>query len=245
LELICQRCNETLREQDRYCATCGLPQLLFVAPDGVVLSVSEESDGREAANQGSTHGSTHASTLGSASGIAWRPALKAAIVLAIPASLLCSALSGIGLVFMAGASAWAVNLYARRIRASSISTGAGARIGLVTGLLAGWMTLGLSAAFIWSSRFLFHQSAQMDSSWLSQVEQALQIDKSLFSQMGVSSAQVTEQLQLQRAFMLSAEGRVCIQLFSLLASTLFLVLFAVISGAISARFLTSSNRKRT
>lgn len=183
--------------------------------------------------------------LGSSSGIAWRPALEAAMLLAIPASVLNSVFPSIGLFCLAAASALAVNLYARRIRAASIATGAGARIGLVTGLLANWMTLGLSGAHAWSSRFVFHHNAQMDADWTSFVDQSMQINQNFYSQIGVNSAQFMQEMQLQRLSMLSADGRAGFPLFFFFISALFLVLFSVIAGAITARLLTSSNRKRT
>jgi len=205
------------------------------------LSLGEQGDGQDVTYPGvlATHG------LGSPSSIAWRPALKAAILLAIPASLLSSIFSGISLFCVAAASVWAVNLYARRIRASSISTGAGARIGLVTGMLANWMILGLSGAHVWSSRFVFHRNAQMDADWTSFVDQSMQINQNFYSQIGVNSAQLMQELQVQRLSMLSADGRAGFPLFFFFVSALFLVVFSLIAGAISARFLTSSKAKRT
>jgi len=239
LELTCRRCNDTLREQDRYCASCGLPQLLYVAAEGMVMSVSGGGSEEAALPSGLT-----ARGLGSSSGIAWRAALRAVLVAAIPASLLCSAFPGSGILCMAAAAAWAVNLYARRLHATTISTGAGARIGLVTGLTAIWMTLGLNGAYVWFHRFVLHGGAQMEADWTSFVDQSMQMNQEIYSRLGVNSAQLTQELQLQRLSMLSAEGRAGFPLLFFFFSALFLVLFSLISGAISARFLTSSNRKR-
>ncbi len=238
MEATCQRCNESLREADRYCPSCGLPQLTYVASQSPSVSILEDAGGSPA--------SYAAGLTGLADGIAWRTALRAAVLFAVPAALLCSGLTPIGpslgLIWVIGASAWAVGFYSKRTKPGLLTMGAGARIGLVTGLFASWLTLSVNGVALWVARFLLHQGSQMDSLWTSQVESSLQLSQQMVSDMGMTAAQAAQSTQFSRAWMLSAEGRAGIALTTFLASALFLVCFAMIGGALGARFLTQQRR---
>jgi hypothetical protein len=175
--------------------------------------------------------------LGLAGGeVAWRPALRAAVMLAVPAGVLCSGLipvgQSLGLIWMVGAAAWAVSLYVKRTRPVGLTMGAGARIGLVTGLFASWLTLGVNGAQLWLSRFVFHQGGEIDSLLQATVDKSLQLSQQMIVGMGVASAQMA----------LSAEGRAGMVLSGFLSGAAFLVLFAIIGGAVGARFLAHPRR---
>ena len=215
-----------------------MPQLSYVPAEGAVFAAAEES-GRELAYPGSLA----AGVLGSASGIAWRPALQAAILLAIPASVLSAA--PIGFVCMAGASAWAVHLYAKRIHASGISTGAGARIGLVTGLMASWLSVGLDGFFLWLARFPLHQGSAIDSMWATVVLKPLDQKQQEMAQAGVATPQTIEFAHHLRDFMTSSNGKAAMTMMSLCVATLLLILFATVGGALGARLSTQTRRPST
>jgi len=238
LEATCQRCHETLREADRYCAVCGMPQLLYVAAEA---PHAVQEDGALEDSSGIPTG-----LAGSTGGIAWRPALKFALLLSIPAALLCSGLIPLGqslaMLWMAGAAVWAVGLYFKRARPGWITMGAGARIGLVTGLFASWLTLSVNGVALWISRFLMHQGGEMDSLWATEVDKSLELSKQMVAQMGMTSAQAAQSTQFSRAWMLSAEGRAGIALSTFLAGAVFLILFAMIGGALGARLLAQPRR---
>ena len=149
MEITCTRCHQTIQTEDCYCPACGLPQLLYTA-DGVPGQAQPE-QWNEAVRD--------------ASKVEWKPALRAALMLAVPAGLLSSGLSPLGylgLFWMAAAAAWAVVLYVRSQRPAWITIGAGARIGLVTGLLGGWLAFSASGGALFVERFVFHQSSQID-----------------------------------------------------------------------------------
>jgi hypothetical protein len=234
LEVTCRRCHETLREADRYCPVCGLPQLLYVAAEAPVMGLGE--------GVPLPAGDLAALT----NGIEWRPALRAAVLLAVPAGVLCSGLSQIGsslaLIWMVGAAVWAVALYARRSRSSRISMGNGARIGLITALLASWLSFSLNALLLWLARFVQHQGSQMDVDWNGYVDKVHQMDLQMAAQMGMASAQFTQQLQSQQLLLLSPEGRAGAPLFLFATGTVFLILFAALGGALSARFVGQPRR---
>jgi hypothetical protein len=238
LEATCQRCHETLRDADRYCPACGLPQLIFVASETPVAALGED----DVQNQG---GASSGRT-GLADGIVWRTALRAALMLAIPAGVLCSGLipigQSLGLFWVVGAAAWAVSLYSKRARPGWLSMGTGARIGLVTGLFASWLSLSVNGISLWVARFVLHQGGQMDSLWATEVESSLQASQQMVAQMGMTAAQAAQSTQFSRSLMLSAEGRAGIALSTFLGGAVFLVLFAMIGGAIGARWLAQPRR---
>ena len=178
MEITCSRCHQTIQTDDCYCPACGLPQLLYA---------SEGLPGQAQPEQWSE-------AVRDASEVAWRPALRAALILAVPAGLLSSdaTLAGhLGVLWMTAAAAWAVVLYLRSQPPAWITAGAGARIGLVTGLLAGWLAFCVSGCKLFVLRYVFHQSRQIDADWKAYVEASQQ----LTAQMGIGDA---AQMQAQK-----------------------------------------------
>ena len=234
MENTCQRCHETLRDADRYCPSCGLPQLIYVAAETPAITLV---DGEAPANGEISF---------AMDGIAWRPAMKAALMLAVPAGVLCSGVTvigpSLGLLWMSGAAAWAVGLYFKRNRPGWLTWGAGARIGLVTGLFASWLTLSVNGVALWVNRVVMHQGSQMDSLWTSEVENSLQLSQQMVAQMGMTAAQAAQSTQFSKAWMLSAEGRAGIALSTFVAGAVFLILFAMLGGALGARLLAQPRR---
>jgi hypothetical protein len=127
-------------------------------------------------------------------------------------------------------------MYARRTRQGKISKRNGARIGLVTGLLASWLTLGVDGVHIWLARFVLHQGSQIDADWTDQVNKIQQVDGQMFAQLGAATAQVSQELQAQRLWMLSSDGRAGAPFMFYMMGTVFLIIFAAIGGAVGARF---------
>jgi hypothetical protein len=215
-----------------------LPQLTYIGSESPAVSQGEDFD--------QNRGGAASSRAGMADGIAWRPALKASLMLAVPAAVLCSGLitvgQSLGVLWIAGAAAWAVSLYSKRASSGWLPTGIGVRIGLLTGLFASWLTLSVNGVSLWVARFVLHQGSQMDSLWQNEVETSLQASQQMVAQMGMTSAQAAESTQFSRALMLSAEGRAGIALSTFLAGAVFLVLFAMIGGALGARWLAQPRR---
>lgn len=171
---------------------------------------------------------------GATNGIEWKPALNAALIVAVPAAILCSGVFPLGLVAIVGGSAWAVGQYARRVRQTNLSTGTGVRIGLLTGLFAGWLTFSFAGLAVWILRFVLHQGDEVDSIWATQLEKNQQI----LAQMGTPDAQAIHNAQRVQAFMTSAEGRAGLTLFGLVFFAAILVVLAVTGGALGAKLVT-------
>jgi hypothetical protein len=234
LEDTCQRCHEALRGDDRYCPVCGLPQLTYLVAE--MPQVAADEAGARGNGLGAFGGQ---GAFGATDGIEWRPALNAALTLGVPAGVLCFGVLPIGLLGMMVASAWAVSLYAKRTRPVDLTTGAGARIGLVTGLFASWLTVSLFGFGLWVSRFVLHQGGEWDSLWLGQVEKS---NQEMLAQIGAANAQSTQVAGTLRTLMLSAEGRAGLPLSGLMLVALILVVLAVAGGALGAKLVATPRR---
>ncbi len=168
-----------------------------------------------------------------ASEVEWKPALRVAMLLAIPAGLLSCGFSPVGLLglfWMAAAAAWAVSLYARKQRPQWITMGAGARIGLVTGLIAGWLSFGATGVAFYCMRFLMHQGTTFDEWWTSMVNQSIN------QQLQGMNADAAS-LSAFRNLLLSVEGRAGLMLTAMLVIEVGLLLFAAAGGALGARMM--------
>lgn len=225
MEVTCSRCHQVVPPDSCFCPTCGLPQLVYSAEGDSAPPASPQ---------------RWPETPRDASSIDWKPGMRAALALAVPAGLLSSGispLSVLGIFWMAGGAAWAVVLYMRGQRPGWITMGAGARIGLVTGLIAGWLAFGFSGAGLFATRVILHQGPQIDSSWHEFVDKNQELSQQLLSKMGASNAEIQASMTPQRNLMLSPEGHAGFQTAGLVWSCLLLVLFAIAGGALGARTL--------
>ena len=225
MEMTCSRCHQPVPADSCYCPACGLPQLVYSAelPSSSVERLPE--------------------AVRDASSIDWKPGMRAALMLAVPAGLLSSGISpvgALGIFWMAGAALWAVTLYIRGQRAAWITMGAGARIGLVTGLIAGWLAFGFSGTGLFVTRVVLHQGSRIDSEWREFVEKDQQLSQQWLSQMSVPTE--AAQINAQKNWMLSPEGHAGFQTMGLVWDCVLLVLFACAGGALGARMLARRRR---
>ncbi len=228
MEISCSRCHQPVDADSCYCPSCGLPQLVY----------SSEANGVEA------HQEKLNQAVSDASVVEWRPALRAAMLLALPAGLLSSEVSPAGLLslfWMISAAAWAVSVYVRTQRPAWITTGAGARIGLVTGLMAASLSFSITGVSLFVQRFALHQGAAMDAQWRTLVDAMVHWIQSVFAQAGIPDQ---GQYQAQTNLMLSPEGHAAYQTLNSAGNNFFMVLFAMAGGALGARFLARSRRRQ-
>ncbi|MGD0438728.1 MAG: hypothetical protein ABSB86_19880 [Bryobacteraceae bacterium] len=230
MEIVCIRCHQTVLVENCYCPSCGLPQLQYAAD---VAQQSPPEPGSEPVRDAAT--------------VAWKPALRAALLLALPAGALSSERSpvgGLGLLWMAAAASLTVVVYIRNQRSAWITFGAGARIGLVAGLLGAWMAYGASAAALFVERFVLHQDSRIDAEYSQTFVAPFQqkIQQSLAGMGSADAAQAQTIFANMQAVILSPQGRAGMWAGSLAVSSLFLTLFAIAGGAMSARFMARSRR---
>jgi hypothetical protein len=222
MEQTCNRCHQTVQEGNCYCPVCGLPQLVYSA--------------ESAAAQGQPERWNQA--VRDAGSIDWRPGLRLALLLAVPAGIVCSLLSPVNvlaLLVMTATSAWVVALYMRNQRPAWITIGAGARLGLVTGLLAGWTSAAASGAALYAARYWFHSGKMFDDFWETMVNQQM---VQQWTSMGVDA----QTIAITRTLMLSPQGRAGGVLCALVFLVSALLVFSVAGGALGARFLGRPRR---
>jgi hypothetical protein len=218
MEITCNRCHQTVLAENSYCPACGLPQLLY---------------GADAPAAGQTQLERWGETVRDAGSVDWKPALRAALLLAIPAGALSFGLSVVGLlgfVWMAVAGAWAVAIYMRSQRPAWITIGAGARIGLVTGLLGAWAAAATMSVSLFAMRFFFHQGKVFDDFWQIQMTEKA-------SQQWAASGIDAQTILVTKALLNSPEGRGGVTFGIMLFLVLALVIFATAGGALGARLM--------
>jgi len=221
METTCHRCHQTVPEGSCFCSTCGLPQLVYSSEEGgPAVTMERWTEAVQDAGQ-----------------VEWKPALRFAMMLAVPAGLLSCGFSPVGLLgffWMAAFAAWAVTLYVRRQRPSWITTGAGARIGLVTGLFAGWLAFCSTGVGLYCMRFFLHQGKSVDQIWF-------MMNQNLNQQVQTMNAD-PQGVAIVRGILASAEGRAGMMLAVLLVLEVALLVFAAAGGAIGARMVARSRR---
>ena len=222
MEISCTRCHHTVQTEDCYCPVCGLPQLVYTA-DGSAGPGQPDRWNEAVRDAGS---------------VDWKSALRSALMLAVPAGILCPMLYPIGffgLFLMALAAAWVVVHYVRSQRPAWITIGAGARIGLATGLMSSALAATMIGASMFSMRFFFHDGQYFDDLWQDQVIPKL-IQQ--WNSMGVDAPSIA----ILKAWVISPAGKAG----SILGGVLFLaaamLVFAVAGGALGARMMARSRR---
>ena len=216
MEITCSRCHQTLQEGDCYCPVCGLPQLVYAAETSGAAGQTER----------------WSEVVRDASTIDWKPAMRSALALAIPAGVLALILSQfyfLGLLLMPAAAAWVVALYMHNRRPAWITIGAGARLGLVTGILGSWTAALTAGLDLYAMRFWFHEGQAFDNQWLNQINEAIKQQS--------SPSLDPQAIATVRTLVLSPEGRAALALFGTGLFAIAMLAFAVAGGALGARFL--------
>jgi hypothetical protein len=230
MEISCTRCHQPVLAENCYCPYCGLPQLVYEAEGGPSESSPESPE----------------DTVQDAGTLAWKPALRAALLLAVPAGLLSSGispLSPLGVIWAAAGAALAVSLYVRNQRAAWITIGAGARIGLVTGLMAAWLAFSVSGSALFVERFVLHQAPQIDAVYKTFSDAwQLKTQESIAGKSPAEAAQVQPGMAHIQAWIASPEGHAGIWTMAYAFSSLFLLLFSIGGGALGARWMARTRR---
>jgi len=217
-----RRIPQTVESDNCYCPTCGLPQLLYSA-ENVPGQVAPEHFNEP---------------IRDASTVDWKRAMRATLAVAVPAGLLCSLFSPVsifGLLWMAIAAAWAVSLYLRSQRPAWITIGAGARIGLVTGLIGGWMAAAASGITLFVMRFILHEGKTIDDTWQTMITDQV---AGQWTAAGIDA----QTILAYKTWLLSSEGRAGSMLSAILLLVTGLIFFAVGGGAIGARLQARTRR---
>ncbi len=226
MESTCNRCHQPVPAESCYCPACGLPQLVYETQEGAGAAPPERWTG----------------ALRDASAVEWKPALRFALLLAIPACLISFGYPFVTLVavfWMAAAPTWAVTLYVRRQHPAWITMGAGARIGLVTGFLAGWIAFAGRSLSLFAMRAL-GQGKDIDEQW-----QAIASQMAQQSQSSGLDPQSTALSKWVVSSMLIPEGRAGWMLTSLIMLEVAFLVFSAAGGALGAHLTARSRRPQS
>jgi len=224
MEITCNRCHQPVEAESCYCPTCGLPQLVYATDANNAQATQEK----------------WTEAVGDAGAVMWRPALRIAMMLGIPAGLLSCGITPVGILglfWMSVAAAWVVMIYVRGQRQPWVTVGAGARIGLVTGLIAGFIAFAATGLSLFARRYLWGQSRDIDDIWqkfvaqLSQQWQAMSPDP-----------QTSATLKAVANWLRSPEAQAGWILFVIALLAVAMMGFAVVGGAVGARLLARTRR---
>ncbi len=203
---------------------CGLPQLMYQADAGAGAAQPER----------------RMEPVRDAASIAWKPAMSVAAKLAVPVGVLLAIFflysivnesSFLGLLFlMAAAAAWVVAIYTRNQKPAWITIGAGARIGLVTGILSAWTATAICGLLLYGARYWFNAGRFIDSFWTNSVNKLFSDFSSAFGFDASTAASL-------KTMMLTPQGRAEAFLSMTGELAAALLLFAIAGAALGARFL--------
>jgi hypothetical protein len=224
VEINCNRCHQPVDPESCFCPSCGLPQLVYANGANTAQEPPEKMD----------------EAIADAGVVEWKPALRAAVLVAIPAGLLSSGLSPVGtlgMFWMAAAAAWAVMIYVRSQRPAWITTAAGARIGLVTGVVAAGVAFAATGISLFAVRNLMGQGGTIDQVWQGVIAQVSQQWQSMNPDPPTSALMKTWLGWLQ-----TPEARAGWILCGMGMLAAVMLAFAAIGGALGARLLARSRR---
>jgi ribosomal protein L40E len=216
----CHRCGATLGASELFCPNCGSPQLRFAQPEGNESAWSARPVGVPARQ-----------------GISWKDAILAALLVAVPVGLLSaiSVLSWGCCLWVIGGAVLAIVVYHRRAPAFLLETRSGVRIGAVAGLLAAYSSVIATAIWRMFARYVLHQGSAIDRFYESVIQQS-----SAFVQ---SNPEAQAQWHSYVQFLLSPDGRAAYTLMNAATTSLGIIVFSAIGGALGVRLLAS--RKTT
>lgn len=217
MEALCHRCGASLSVPDLFCPNCGAPQVKFGAAEGEAGHAADPRLPRSRPQ-----------------GIRWDEAVRAALLVAVPAGVLSaiSVLSWGSCLWVVGGAALAIGLYRKRAAGSLLDTRSGLRIGSLAGLIAAYVSVGVTAAWRVFARFVLHQGGDIDRAYDSAIRQVM-------ASAAQSDPSVQAQLGAIVRLLLSPEGKAGLMLWSSLLSGAGIILFSALGGALGVRIFSA------
>jgi hypothetical protein len=217
MTLPCHRCGATLSASELYCPECGSPQLKF----------AQQEEG------GNGSGTRPAGTIARSHGISWKDAILAALMAAVPAGLLSSisVLSMGCCVWVVGGAVAAIFLYHRRAPGFLLETRSGVRIGAIAGLIAAYSSVIGTALWRAFDRYALHQGDAIDQFYESVIQQSTIIVQ--------TNPEAQAQWHSYVHFLMTPDGKAAYTLINAATTSLGIVLFSAIGGALGVRLLAA------
>ena len=221
MNLHCHRCGVTLSASDLFCPDCGSPQLKFAQ--------QEEVDGEQS-------GVRSLGTVARVQGISWKDAILAALLVAVPAGLLSavSVLSWGCCLWVVGGAVLAIVVYHRRAPAFLLETRSGIRIGAIAGLIAAYSSVIATAFWRIFARYVLHQGYAIDQFYDSVIQQSQALVQ--------TNPDAEAQWRTYVHFLMSPDGRAAYTLMNAATTSLGIILFSAIGGALGVRLVASRKR---
>jgi hypothetical protein len=216
MNLLCHRCGATLSASELFCSTCGSPQLKFAQQEeGETGYAGVRPPGAPARAQG----------------ISWKDAILAALFVAVPAGLLSavSVLSWGCCLWVVGGAVLAIVVYHRRAPAFLLETRSGVRIGAVAGLIAAYSSVIATAIWRVFARYVLHQGYAIDQFYDSIIKESTALVQ--------ANPDAQAQWQMTVHFLLSPDGRAAYTLMNAATTSVGIILFSAIGGALGVRLL--------
>jgi hypothetical protein len=216
MNLLCHRCGATLSSSELFCPTCGSPQLKF----------AQQEEGEPGYPAGRPPGAPPR-----AQGISWKDAILAALFVAVPAGLLSavSVLSWGCCLWVVGGAVLAIAVYHRRAPAFLLETRSGVRIGAVAGLIAAYSSVIASAIWRVFARYVLHQGDAIDQFYDSVIKQSTALVQ--------TNPEAQAQWHSYVHFLMSADGRAAYTLMNAATTSVGIILFSALGGALGVRLL--------
>jgi hypothetical protein len=214
--LLCHRCGANLSASDMFCPNCGSPQLKF----------AQQEEGETAYGGGRPPGAPPR-----AQGISWKDAILAALLVAVPAGLLSavSVLSWGCCLWVVGGAVLAIVLYHRRAPGFLLETRSGVRIGAVAGLIAAYSSVIATAIWRVFARYVLHQGYAIDQFYDAVIQQSTALVK--------TNPDAEAQWRAYVHFLMSPDGRAAYTLINAATTSVGIILFSAIGGALGVRLL--------
>lgn len=218
MNLLCHRCGAALGASELFCPNCGSPQLRFAQQE-------EGESGYAGARPPGPPPRTQ--------GISWRDAILAALLVAVPAGLLSSVsvLSWGCCLWVIGGAILAIAVYHRRVPSLLLETRSGVRIGAVAGLIAAYSSVIATAVWRIFARYVLHQGYAIDQFYDSVIQQSTALVR--------TNPDAEAQWHAYVHFLMSPDGRAAYTLMNAATTSLGIILFSAIGGALGVRLLAS------
>ncbi len=216
--MLCHRCGATLSASELFCPDCGSPQLKFAQQDE---AGSEYTSGRLPG------------TVARSQGISWKDAIVAALLVAVPAGLLSSVsvLSWGCCLWVVGGAVLSIVVYHRRAPSFLLETRSGVRIGAVAGLIAAYSSLIATAVWRVFARYVLHQGVAIDQFYDAVIQQSTALVQ--------TNPDAQAQWRTYVHFLMSPDGRAAYTLMNAATTSVGIILFSAIGGALGVRLLAT------
>ncbi len=221
MEHPCHQCGAAVDDGVPFCKNCGAPQIRVAhappeeAPAGPSLPPGTPNNIQPPAQPVPLPALPHA--------VDWRLGLGAAAVggLAAAVASLIPVVSLGCCLWMLGGGALAVSFYHRRRPASDVTSGMGARLGAVTGVLGFFIFAGLTAVRLFVEVVVLHMGAQIRSEMRQIMEQS-------------AARNPDPQVQAMMQWMTSPQGFATFVTLGMLLFFMAFVVFCSAGGALGA-----------